>query len=197
MVCKEELLSYLPSEYVEIDLKYYYLKLREFHLDSKEVKLIYEEIQSKFVDAITNGKYLVLNYDDCAVQYDELFEPDLKEISGNLMFSPYLFTPQTFAEENVFINYAKGRKDIVLNPDFKFVVYSRYLITDVNANQEELKGIIERKFKKCFPLKFMDVFVLSKPKVEEQTHQEVHEEEDKKENETVGAKMLSSQSKKK
>ena len=198
MVGKEELLSYLPSEYVEIDLKYYYLKLREFHLDSKEVKMIYEEIQAKFVDAMVNGKYLVLNYDDCAVQYDELFEPDLKEISGNLMFSPFLFTPQTFAEDNVFISYAKGRKDITLNPDFKFVVYSRYLITDVNADQEELKMIIERKFKKSFPLKFMNVFVLSKPKVEEQQQQEVNEEEEKKETETVvGAKMLSSQSKKK
>ena len=197
MVGKEELLSYLPSEYVEIDLKYYYLKLREFHLDSKEVKSIYEEIQGKFVDAMTNGKYLVLNYDDCAVQYDELFEPDLKEISGNLMFSPFLFTPQTFAEESVFVSYAKGRKDVMLNPDFKFVVYSRYLITDVNATQEELKDIIERKFKKSFPLKFMDVFVLSKPKVEEQPQQEVNDEEDKKENETAGAKMLSSQSKKK
>jgi hypothetical protein len=72
------------------------------------------------------------------------------------------------------------------------------LITDVNADQEELKTIIERKFKKSFPLKFMNVFVLSKPKVEEQQQQEVNEEEEKKENETVvGAKMLSSQSKKK
>lgn len=163
MVDKEEIFSYLPYEHVEIDLKYYYIKLREYSIDSPEINTVYDEIKKKFIDAMTNGKFLILNFDDCQIQYDELFNPDLKEIYGNFMFSPLMWEPLKFAEPSIFSAHVFGRRDLKFNPNFKFIVYSKFLITDVNAKEEELKEIIEKKFGKSFPLKHMNVYVLSKP----------------------------------
>lgn len=172
MVNKSEIFSYLPYEHVEIDLKYYYQKLREHQIDSAEIKVVYEEIKKKFIDAMTNGKFLILNFDDCQIQYDELFDPDLKEITGNFMFTPLMWQPQKFAEPANFSSHVHGRRDLKFNPNFKFIVYSKYLISDTTANEKQLKSIIEKKFGKCFPLKYMNVYVLSKPPKEEKKEEE-------------------------
>ena len=172
MVNKTEIFSYLPYEHVEIDFKYYYQKLREHQIDSAEIKVVYEEIKKKFIDAMTNGKFLILNFDDCQIQYDELFDPDLKEITGNFMFTPLMWQPQKFAEPANFSSHVHGRRDLKFNPNFKFIVYSKYLISDITANEKQLKSIIEKKFGKCFPLKYMNVYVLSKPPKEEKKEEE-------------------------
>lgn len=183
-VDKDEIFSYLPYEHVEIDLKYYYLELRKYPLDSEEINNVYEEIKSKFIDAMTNGKFLILNYDDCSVPYEELFEPDLKEITGYSMFNPLMWQPEVFAEPQNFTAHMGRRKELKYNPNFKFIVYSRYLITDVNADEEQLAKIIEKKFGKSFPLKYINIFVLSKPKPVPEPEKPA-EEEAPKEKETV------------
>ena len=177
MVNKSEIFSYLPYEHVEIDLKYYYIKLREYSIDSPEINTVYDEIKKKFIDAMTNGKFLILNFDDCQIQYDELFDPDLKEIYGNFMFTPLMWQPQKFAEPANFSAHVHGRRDLKYNPNFKFIVYSKYLISDITANEKQLKTIIEKKFGKCFPLKYMNVYVLSKPPKEEKKEEENKEQE--------------------
>ena len=48
--------------------------------------------------------------------------------------------------------------------NFKFIVYSRFLIEDIEANEEKLVDIIKRYFEKDFPLKFMKIFVLAQEK---------------------------------
>jgi hypothetical protein len=181
---KNELFSYLQGPIVEIDLKYYYLKLRECELISPEIKKVYSEIKSKFTDAFVNGKLLILNFDDCSNgNYDKLFNPSIVELYGNYMFTPKMWRPQSFKEGNNFLEHTHGNEDIVLHPNFKFIVYSKFLIEDVNANEEQLVNIIEKQFGKDFPLKYMKIFVLAEQKkvVEEEKKPEEPVEEEPKE----------------
>jgi len=182
---KNEIFNYIQEQgpIVEIDLKYYYLKLRECELISPGIKKEYDEIKSKFTDAFVNGKTLILNFDDCSdSSYDKLFDPSIVELYGNYMFTPKMWRPQTFKEGDNFLEHTRGNDDIKLNPNFKFVVYSRFLIEDINANEEQLVNIIERHFGKDFPLKYMKIFVLAQEKkvvVEEKKPEEPVEEEPK------------------
>ena len=86
------------------------------------------------------------------------------------MFTPKMWRPQSFKEGNNFLEHTHGNEDIVLHPNFKFIVYSKFLIEDVNANEEQLVNIIEKQFGKDFPLKYMKILVLAeqKKKVEEE-----------------------------
>jgi hypothetical protein len=180
---KNELFNYLQGPIVEIDLKYYYLKLRECDLISPEIKQVYDEIKSKFTDAFVNGKLLILNFDECSNGvYDKLFNPSIVELYGNYMFTPKMWRPQSFKEGNNFLEHTHGNEDIALNPNFKFIVYSKFLIEDVEANEEQLVNIIERQFGKDFPLKYMKVFVLAEQKkIEEEKKPEEPVEEEPKE----------------
>jgi hypothetical protein len=180
---KNELFNYLQGPIVEIDLKYYYLKLRECELISPEIKKVYDEIRNKFTDAFVNGKLLVLNFDDCSNgRYNKLFNPSIVELYGNYMFTPKMWRPQSFKEGNNFLEHTHGNEDIALNPNFKFIVYSKFLIEDVEANEEQLVNIIERQFGKDFPLKYMKVFVLAEQKkIEEEKKPEEPVEEEPKE----------------
>ena len=187
---KNELFNYLQEPKVEIDLKYYYLKLRQCELNSPEIKKVYEEIKSKFIDAFSNGKLLILNFDDCSEgNYDKLFNPSIVELYGNYMFTPKMWKPQSFREGEHFLEHVHRNTNIKLSPDFKFIVYSRFLIEDTEANEEQLVNIIERYFGKDFPLKYMKVFVLAEEKkieeeqpkpVEEVVEEEVKDDKSKK-----------------
>ena len=100
------------------------------------------------------------------------------------MFTPKMWRPQTFKEGDNFLEHTHGNEEIKLNPNFKFVVYSRFLIEDTNANEEQLVNVIERHFGKDFPLKYMKIFVLAEEKkvvVEEKKPVEPVEEEPKEE----------------
>ena len=98
------------------------------------------------------------------------------------MFTPKMWRPQSFKEGDNFLEHTHGNEDIVLNPNFKFIVYSKFLIEDVEANEEQLVNIIERQFGKDFPLKYMKVFVLAEQKkVEEEKKPEEPVEEEPKE----------------
>jgi hypothetical protein len=176
---KNDLFNSISNDYVEIDLKYYYLKLRKCELVSAQIKEVYNEIKEKFMDAFTNGKLLILNFDDCQEVYNNLFNPSIKEIYGNYMFNPLMWTPKTFFEGENFLSHVHGNKDLKLNENFKFIVYSRFLIEDVNANEENIKQIVENNFGKDFPLQFVNCFILAKKHKEE----EPVKEEEKVENE--------------
>ena len=159
-------------------------------LYSPEIKKVYEEIKSKFIDAFSNGKLLILNFDDCSEgNYDKLFNPSIVELYGNYMFTPKMWKPQSFREGEHFLEHVHRNINIKLSPDFKFIVYSRFLIEDTEANEEQLVNIIERYFGKDFPLKYMKIFVLAEEKkieeeqpkpVEEVVEEEVKDDKSKK-----------------
>ena len=182
-VNKNELFNYLGEPKVEIDLKAFYLKLRACELNTPQIKQVYDDIKSKFCDAFSNGKLLILNFDDCAEgNYDKLFNPSIKELYGNYMFTPKMWRPQSFREGEHFLEHVYRNEKIKLSNEFKFIVFSKFLIEDVNANEEQLIDVIKNYFDKDFPLKFMKVFILAKEKkIEEEVKptEEVVEEENK------------------
>ena len=96
------------------------------------------------------------------------------------MFTPKMWRPQNFKEGEHFLEHVHRNENIKLNGNFKFIVYSRFLIEDINANEEQLVDVIKKYFEKDFPLKFMKIFILAeekKVKEEPKPTEEVVEEE--------------------
>ena len=178
---KNDLYNYLNEPKVEIDLKNYYLQLRQCDPNTPKIKKVYDEIKAKFTEAFSEGKILILNFDDCTEgNYDKLFNPSIKELYGNYMFTPKMWQPQNFKEGEHFLEHVHRNENIKLNGNFKFIVYSRFLIEDINANEEQLVDVIKKYFEKDFPLKFMKIFILAeekKVKEEPKPTEEVVEEE--------------------
>ena len=178
---KNDLYNYLNVPKVEIDLKNYYLQLRQCDPNTPKIKKVYDEIKAKFTEAFSEGKILILNFDDCTEgNYDKLFNPSIKELYGNYMFTPKMWRPQNFKEGEHFLEHVHRNENIKLNGNFKFIVYSRFLIEDINANEEQLVDVIKKYFEKDFPLKFMKIFILAeekKAKEEPKPTEEVVEEE--------------------
>ena len=178
---KNDLYNYLNEPKVEIDLKNYYLQLRQCDPNTPKIKKVYDEIKAKFTEAFSEGKILILNFDDCTKgNYDKLFNPSIKELYGNYMFTPKMWRPQNFKEGEHFLEHVHRNENIKLNGNFKFIVYSRFLIEDINANEEQLVDVIKKYFEKDFPLKFMKIFILAeekKVKEEPKPTEEVVEEE--------------------
>ena len=178
---KNDLYNYLNEAKVEIDLKNYYLQLRQCDPNTPKIKKVYDEIKAKFTEAFSEGKILILNFDDCTEgNYDKLFNPSIKELYGNYMFTPKMWRPQNFKEGEHFLEHVHRNENIKLNGKFKFIVYSRFLIEDINANEEQLVDVIKKYFEKDFPLKFMKIFILAeekKVKEEPKPTEEVVEEE--------------------
>ena len=178
---KNDLYNYLNEPKVEIDLKNYYLQLRQCDPNTPKIKKVYDEIKAKFTEAFSEGKILILNFDDCTEgNYDKLFNPSIKELYGNYMFTPKMWRPQNFKEGEHFLEHVHRNENIKLNENFKFIVYSRFLIEDINANEEQLVDVIKKYFEKDFPLKFMKIFILAeekKAKEEPKPTEEVVEEE--------------------
>ena len=178
---KNDLYNYLNEPKVEIDLKNYYLQLRQCDPNTPKIKKVYDEIKAKFTEAFSEGKILILNFDDCTEgNYDKLFNPSIKELYGNYMFTPKMWRPQNFKEGEHFLEHVHRNENIKLNGNFKFMVYSRFLIEDINANEEQLVDVIKKYFEKDFPLKFMKIFILAeekKVKEEPKPTEEVVEEE--------------------
>jgi hypothetical protein len=108
---------------------------------------------------MTKGKFLVLNFDDCAVKYEELFDPDLKELYGNMLLSPYMWTPHVFSQNKCWSNHLKNRIDLKLHNDFRFMLYSKFVI-DAGLEEHDMVNVIEKRFEKCIPLKHMNFLIL-------------------------------------
>jgi hypothetical protein len=146
------------TECREIDLRYFYLKLRQSYINNSAV---FEELSSIVVDAITKGAKLILNFDECRIKYEELFDPDLKEFYGNMMLSPFMWTPNVFSQTKCWQSHLKNKSDLKLDKNFKFIVYSKTVI-DSAMQEHDLVNIIEKRFEKCFPLNNVNVLILSK-----------------------------------
>ena len=109
---------------------------------------------------MTHGLYLILNFDDCAVKYEELFDPELKEFYGNMLLSDVMWTPDIFFQHKTWFNHLKKREDIKLHYNFKFIVYSKFVIDNGLEEHDEINAI-EKRFEKCFPMRNINVLILS------------------------------------
>ena len=101
---------------------------------------------------MTKGIPLVLNFDDCCLKYEEVFDPDIKEFYANFQLSPYLWKPEEFKKQKCWQNHFKNNLQYRLHKDFKFLVYSRFVI-DNELQEHDLINVIEKRFEKSFPLK--------------------------------------------
>jgi hypothetical protein len=113
------------------------------------------------VEAMTKGLFLILNFDDCATRYTELFDPDIKEFHGKFMLSPFLWTPNLFSQPKCWQSHLNTKKtELKLDKNFKFVVYSKFLI-DPDMQEHDMINEIEKRFEKCFSLLNVNVIILS------------------------------------
>jgi len=119
------------------------------------------DIKKIVEEAIYKGLYLVLNFDDCALKYDDLFDPDIKEFYGNSMLSSFMWTPNLFSQTKCWQNHLSLKSDMKYDKNYKFIVYSKFII-DSNLEEHDLINVIEKRFEKSFPLKNMNIIILSK-----------------------------------
>jgi hypothetical protein len=112
-------------------------------------------------ECISKGKNLFLNFDDCSIKYEELFDPDIKEFYGDLMLSPYIWAPQVFSQEKCWHQHLSQNTDIKYDKNFKFIAYSKFVIQE-NTKDQELIEILKKRFEKSLPLIYINIIILSK-----------------------------------
>jgi hypothetical protein len=122
---------------------------------------VYEELSSVVISAMTKGYALILNFDDCKVKYEELFDPDIKEFYGNMLLSPYMWTPSVFSQTKCWQSHLKNQSELKLDKNFKFAVYSK-IVVDSTLLEHDLLNVLEKRFEKCFPLNNVNILILSK-----------------------------------
>lgn len=110
-------------------------------------------------ECMNEGKNLFLNFDDCCIKYEELFDPDIKEFYGNSMLSPFLWTPQVFCQEKCWHNHLNNT-NYKLDKNFKFIVYSKYVIQD-STKEFGMIEILKNRFEKSLPLVNVNVIIIS------------------------------------
>ena len=79
----------------------------------------------------------------------------------NGILSEYMWKPQTFMQDKIFLPHMNDRIDIKLEPGFQFIIYSKFVVQQ-SLNGENLLDIIFKRFDKCFPLKNTNVIILAK-----------------------------------
>ena len=141
LISKMDVLAMLNKNYKEIDLRHNYLKFREksYHAD------IMDKICLDVTEAASKGLFLVLNFDDCDLEYDELFDPDIKEFYAPLGLSNFIFTPKNFCQKECIQSHF-NKPGFVFDKNFKFVVYSKFLI-DHDVQEHDLINFIEKDSK--------------------------------------------------
>lgn len=126
---------------------------------------VFDEMRRICTPAFTKGLFLVLNFDDCAVKYEELFDPDIKEFHGKMMLSPFIWTPSLFSQPKCWNSHLDTRTtDLKLDKNFKFLVYSKYVI-DPDLQEHDLINVIEKRFEKSFSLLNINVIILNNFKI--------------------------------
>ncbi len=125
---------------------------------------IVHEIHEIVEESLVKGHVLILNFDDCRIKYEELFDPDIKEFYGKMMLSQFMWTPEMFSQQNCWKSHMDlmGNHEIEhpLNKNFKFVVYSKFVI-EPDLQEHDLINMIEKRFEKCFSLLNVNVLILS------------------------------------
>ncbi len=101
-----------------------------------------------------------MNFDDCSIRYEDSFDPDIKEFYGKSMLSSFMWTPNIFSQQKCWFNHLGLNPDSRYDKNFKFIVYSKYII-DSNLQEHDLINVIEKRFEKSLPLTNMNILVLS------------------------------------
>ena len=159
MIKKQDIFKLCVSEFKEIDLRYFFIKLRENILSNVDV---YVDLKKIVMETMLKGLNLILNFDDCCLKYEELFDPDIKEFYGNQMLSHSMWKPKFFSQTKCWQAHLKTKTtEAKLDKNFKFLVYSKYVI-EPDLQEHDLINVIEKRFEKCFPLVNMNVLILSK-----------------------------------
>jgi hypothetical protein len=148
----------LVKSYKEFDLRHFYIKLRASFLNKSEVT---NEMTNVCSEAMTRGLYLILNFDECAVKYDELFDPDIKEFYGKYLMSPFMWTPNLFTHPKCWQSHLNTKNtELKLDRNFRFLVYSKFII-EPDLLEHDLINEIEKRFEKCFSLLHVNVIIIS------------------------------------
>lgn len=128
--------------------------LNNIQLIKSELKHIVEECMSK-------GQNMFLNFDDCSIKFEELFDPDIKEFYGNSMLSPFIWTPQIFSQEKCWHHHLSQNIDLKFDKNFKFIVYSKFVINE-NVKELDIVEVLKKRFGKSLPLFNINILILSK-----------------------------------
>lgn len=110
---------------------------------------------------MVKGLVLILNFDDCSIKYEELFDPDIKEFYSQNLLSSFMWTPTIFNKKECWESHIKNRPDFKLDYNFKFVVYSKFVV-ESDLPEHDLINVIEKRFEKSLPLKSSNVIIVSK-----------------------------------
>lgn len=158
---KSDILNFFMGHYREIDLRYCYMKLHETSLGTNTQ--IFEEIKQSVTEAMSQGLFLILNFDDCKEKYEYIYDPDIREFYGNMMLSPFMWNPSLFFQQKCSNAHLNNRPDLKLDKNFKLICYSKFLV-DEKIQEHDLLNDIEKRFEKCFPLVNMNVIIYSEQK---------------------------------
>jgi len=153
---RQEILKYLKNQNIkEIDFRNHYLRMREKPNNYQ----LAEEIQKIITESFSKGSTLLINFDDCSVKYEELFDPDLKEFYSPNMMSPMMFTPRDFANPKVWSEHFKG-KTLTYDKNFMMLLYSKFVI-DITLPDESLIAELEKRFNKALPMRKLCFIIVS------------------------------------
>lgn len=149
---------HLDKMYEIIDMRAFYLKLED-KINYNNLS-VYEEIKKIVVDCMTLGKYLVLNYDHCSVQYNKNYDANVKEFYGKKMLSPFMFTPKIFFEYHCWNNHLNEKNETFrMDKRFRYFLYSKIII-DSNMGENEVLNMIEKRFGFSFSLDRVHVIIV-------------------------------------
>jgi len=101
-----------------------------------------------------------LNFDECVEKYEDLFDPNIREFYGKSMFSSFMWTPKIFSEENCWQNHMSLNHDLKLDSNFRFIVYSKFVIQE-DIKESDIINFILTRFEKSLPLINIDVIILT------------------------------------
>jgi len=104
---------------------------------------------------------MFLNFDECSIKFEELFDPDIKEFYGNSMLSPFIWSPQVFFQEKCWHHHLSQNINLKLDKNFRFIVYSKFVIQE-KTKEAELIDILKKRFDKSLPLTNINIIILSK-----------------------------------
>lgn len=77
------------------------------------------------------------------------------------MLSSFMWTPNVFSQQKCWHNHLSLKHDVKYDKNFKFIVYSKFII-DSNLQEHDLINVLEKRFEKSFPLIHMNILILSK-----------------------------------
>ena len=154
---KSEVLKIFDSKKTrEIDFRHYYLRMRE----KTNNKPVLEEISKIVQDCIVKGITLLINFDDCCIKYEELFDPDINEFYAPNLFSPLIFTQKDFGLPKNINEHFRG-KNLTYDKNFRFILYSKFVV-DLSLDDSYLIKVFENRFEKALPIRKICFIVISK-----------------------------------